>query len=382
MAVPVSTQDTQVIHLVGTASHEILLQSNNPHYLRLYQENMVLSSMLRARVNNERCAYTDVCPRMSLISMFSMHLINDLQARMSELEGNLVSGRSITSIQGHGEKSRILSPLSIPAPLPPLERKDFPEVRFWTLKEWNTYKATQQRNNETICKLTFVTTSNGGPVTNQYLEQISETARMLFNELYNRGLAPSTWKAKSRTASDFFINTIVLEFPELRWCEGGKWKAEAFAVTRYPDCSRKFFNTGSCFSLSLFKVLLRSSFLWMIQITTRLQTAHVRSVRPTNHPGCLSKSGFYRLESRLTVLAPTMTMSYTNQNIPLPLVFLHYFQWSQIRLYLLSLLVPMDRRQISCVCRKHCAFTPGIFFSSSFNTHCNVLIHFCSPKHR
>ena len=54
MAVPISTQDTQVIHLVGTASHEMLLQSSNPYYLRLYQENMVLNSMLRAHVNSER----------------------------------------------------------------------------------------------------------------------------------------------------------------------------------------------------------------------------------------------------------------------------------------------------------------------------------------
>ena len=137
----------------------------------------------------------------------------------------------------------------------------FPKIRFWTAKEWNTYKSTQRRNNETIRKLAFVTTSDGGPVTNEYLEQMSETARRLFNELYNRGLALPTWKAKSQTASDFFINTIVLDFPELRWCEGGRWKAEAFAVTRYPDCSRKFFNTGSFFSLSVVKVLLRSSFL-------------------------------------------------------------------------------------------------------------------------
>jgi len=122
-------------------------------------------------------------------------------------------------------------------------------------------RATRRWRNEAIPKLAFITTSNGGPVTSKYLEHMSETARRLFHELHNHGLAPLTWKAKSQTISDFFINNIVLDFPELRWCEGGRWKAKAFAVTQYPDCSRKFFNTGSFFLLYRFKILLRSSFL-------------------------------------------------------------------------------------------------------------------------
>ena len=171
-----------------------------------------------------------------------MLLKNHLQAMISELEGKIVTGRAISLCS---DKARILSPLSIPAPTLPLERKYFPNVRFWTVKEWNTYKATRQRRNETTRKLAFITSSSGGPASDEYLEQMSEMARTLFNELHIHGLAPPTWKAKSRTASDFFINSMVLKFPELRWCEGGNWKAEAFAVARYPDCSRKFFNSGS-----------------------------------------------------------------------------------------------------------------------------------------
>ena len=169
--------------------------------------------------------------------------------RISELEEKI---RWQASAQGHGdtgEKARILPALSIPLPSEPLERKDFPNVRFWALKEWNDYKATRQRSSEAISKLAFITTSSGEPVSNGYLEQMSETARSLFTELHARGLAPPTWKAKSKSVSDFFVNTIVLKFPELRWCEGGIWKAETFAVTRYPDCSRRFFNTGSFFFL-------------------------------------------------------------------------------------------------------------------------------------
>jgi hypothetical protein len=167
--------------------------------------------------------------------------------------------QSITSVQAHCDKSRILPPLSIPPPSATLERKDFPNVRFWSLKKWNDYKATRQRSNEAFSKLAFITTTSGEPVANDYLERMSETARSLFTELHARALAPPTWKAKLKTVSDFFVNSIVLEFPELRWCEGGSWKAEAFAVTRYPDCSRKFFNTGS-FPFFIFRVLLRPFF--------------------------------------------------------------------------------------------------------------------------
>jgi hypothetical protein len=87
-------------------------------------------------------------------------------------------------------------------------------------------------------------THTEGPVSNTYLEQMSEMAQTLFNELHARGLAPTAWKAKGKMASDFFINSIVAKFPELRWCEGGSWKAEAFAVTRYPDCSQRYFDNG------------------------------------------------------------------------------------------------------------------------------------------
>ena len=173
-------------------------------------------------------------------------LNSQLQARIQDLQEKLERG--ISTGQSHTEKACILSPLSIPPPPTPLDQKDFPNVRFWSLKEWNDYKATRQRNNETLSKLAFITTNSGEPVGNGYLEKMSEMARSLFNDLHTRGLAPPTWKAKSKTVSDFFVNNIALKFPELRWCEGGSWKAEAFAVTRYPDCSRKFFNTGSSFN--------------------------------------------------------------------------------------------------------------------------------------
>ena len=50
MTAPPTVQDLQFIQMLATVSHQILLQSSNPHYSRLYQENMVF----KARGDNER----------------------------------------------------------------------------------------------------------------------------------------------------------------------------------------------------------------------------------------------------------------------------------------------------------------------------------------
>ena len=279
-------------------------------------------------MDNERYEYIGATSTSTYALLTSLSY---LQARISELAEKLAVGRAITSVRGHSEKARILGPLSIPAPSPPLERKDFQDVRFWTLQEWNDHK----RHNESIRKLAFITTSGGGPIVNGRLEQMSEMARMLFNELHARGLAPSTWKAKSQTATDFFINTIVKKFPELRWCEGGSWKAEAFAVTRYPDCSRKFFNTGSLLiDIFHFQVFSRPFSLQMTRMTTHMLSVHSKGVRSSTS---LRKSDLFRPTPSLPM---TLAMMIGN----------HLQQLSQIRLS--SAIIIHHRHQPMIVCRK------------------------------
>ena len=52
MLPPITAQNLQFIRMLGSASHESLLQSNNPYYAKLYQESMIL----KARIDNERFA--------------------------------------------------------------------------------------------------------------------------------------------------------------------------------------------------------------------------------------------------------------------------------------------------------------------------------------
>ncbi len=235
----ITAQDLQFIRMLGSASHESLLQSNNPYYARLYQESMILkalidnekfagiklwvcrlicvffcsrlqarileleerlhqeSMILKARVDNERFVGIKLW-----VCMLLMCVCSRLQARISELEERL---SAVLAVRSHpnGSEACVLLPLSIPAPLAPLQRTDFTDVPFWTLKEWNHHKAAEQRRNETIHKLAFITNTCGELVANEYLEQMSDTAQMFFNELHTHGLAPPTWKAKSKAASDF-----------------------------------------------------------------------------------------------------------------------------------------------------------------------------------
>lgn len=102
----------------------------------------------------------------------------------------------------------------------------------------------------------------------------------------------------------------------------------------------------------------------MIQMTRCLLDAHVRSARPTNHL-CLGKSGLYR---PISTLQMAISRNYMNQKISLPLVFLCYLQRSQIRLSLVSLLVPMDYDQQTlyvgrtcCICGFGCLHLERFF---------------------
>lgn len=91
----------------------------------------------------------------SICFIFWLYYISFLKSRIAELEDKLASGQTSHSVKFGSEKSHALPALALPPPLPLLERKDFPKVCFWTLKEWNDFKANQLRCNEAVHKLAF-----------------------------------------------------------------------------------------------------------------------------------------------------------------------------------------------------------------------------------
>ena len=96
--------------------------------------------------------------------------------------------------------------------------------------EWNEHKS----KNPDCGKLDFLTDETGSKVAKDRLKEISNEARILFNELYRYRHDSSTWSTRTAVASAFFSNSMRQKFPEFRWCEGD-WKVHAFATARYPN---------------------------------------------------------------------------------------------------------------------------------------------------
>jgi hypothetical protein len=66
---------------------------------------------------------------------------------------------------------------------------------------------------------------------------MGQQAHELWAELYRERQDPGSWKVKTRTAADFFSNSMRIKFNEFQYCEDD-WKIEAFATIKYPDFAR------------------------------------------------------------------------------------------------------------------------------------------------
>ena len=121
-------------------------------------------------------------------------------------------------------------PFAVPSSPAECERDDFEDVKFWTVGEWNEFKA----KNPDCGKLEFLTDDSGSKINKDRIKEMSTEARVLFNELYRYRHDPATWSTRTAMASAFFSNTMRQKFSEFRWCEGD-WKVHAFATARYPN---------------------------------------------------------------------------------------------------------------------------------------------------
>ena len=80
---------------------------------------------------------------------------------------------------------------------------------------------------------------------------MTKRAKQLWNTLYRHRQDPTTWGKKGDFVADFFSRHMRNSFMEFGLCEGN-WKADAFAIVRYPDWASKVRTTGAI--LCKFKV--------------------------------------------------------------------------------------------------------------------------------
>lgn len=213
--VPYRSDDTSRHHgqendliIVRSASKQVLLASGNAAYFELFQENMQLKAELGAK----------------------KELVAHLMEKDKFLAFNQPPPPSTTNRSSP-------STLVVPIPPPSCDRNDFEDVKFWTRAEWNTYIDRQNEKGNTPSKLGFLYRQDGQMIEDARLTAINKRAQELWVELYHERQNPSTWSNKTRTAADFFSNSMRLEFEEFRYCDND-WKIEAYATLRYPDFAR------------------------------------------------------------------------------------------------------------------------------------------------
>ncbi|KAG6888042.1 hypothetical protein C0992_009820 [Termitomyces sp. T32_za158] len=114
------------------------------------------------------------------------------------------------------------------------DQANHPDVPFWHEWEWQKRVERNRDKGRIIDKLGFLTDSDGTDLSKIRMKRISEGAKMIWNELKQHSLHPSSWKKKTKQAEEFFVHHMLSDFPEFRLANN-HWKLERFAIVRYPD---------------------------------------------------------------------------------------------------------------------------------------------------
>jgi hypothetical protein len=128
-------------------------------------------------------------------------------------------------------------------PTEPLCTDDFPDVSFWKFSDWTKHREEHENGGESVGKLDFLTDENGEVCTKERKKDFSRYAYELWNQLYLHRLDPISWTKRVPSASTYYYEGMKSRFIEFCYCEGD-WKAEHFAIARYPDWANNQRDSG------------------------------------------------------------------------------------------------------------------------------------------
>jgi len=128
--------------------------------------------------------------------------------------------------------------------LPALVRSDFPNVKYWTRREWKdhllarrsvtVFGESDQDGDTKNASMSYVEDKDGIPVTCDRATSIRKFAREIWTELLGNGKAPTSWSKVGLTAGHQYRSEMKRRYPELQLCEGD-WKSELIATENYPS---------------------------------------------------------------------------------------------------------------------------------------------------
>ncbi|KAG6899005.1 hypothetical protein C0993_001849, partial [Termitomyces sp. T159_Od127] len=94
------------------------------------------------------------------------------------------------------------------------KRANHPNVKIWEQTEWKRKVERCRNKGEHLDKLGFLTDSNGIEISKAHIKQITEGAKMLWNEMKQHSIAPGKWKKKTNQAKAFFMHHMLKDFIE------------------------------------------------------------------------------------------------------------------------------------------------------------------------
>lgn len=126
-----------------------------------------------------------------------------------------------------------------------VDRYDCMDIKFWTRDDWMAHvKLTEDTTGVAPPKLDFLEDDNGKTVSKERRREMTRVAISAWSSLYTRRLDPESWSKKLPAARDYYYDQMTRNFDELRLCDGGKWKAEQFAIHQFPNWVRDTRNKG------------------------------------------------------------------------------------------------------------------------------------------
>ncbi|KAJ7075032.1 hypothetical protein B0H15DRAFT_868189 [Mycena belliarum] len=134
-----------------------------------------------------------------------------------------------------------------------LKQDDFPDVRWWTQKEWRRHQSASddhvsfersgnhsddsEDDDEKPNVLGFLEQHDGTPFTPDEIDYARQCARLEFQSLLQRKLAPITWSQSSAEVTNNFRRNMIAQIPALNY---GKnyWKVDAVGTNVYAQWAR------------------------------------------------------------------------------------------------------------------------------------------------
>ncbi|KAG2125147.1 hypothetical protein DEU56DRAFT_759389 [Suillus clintonianus] len=120
--------------------------------------------------------------------------------------------------------------------IPPVDKQDHPDVKFWSRADWEKWHSTPQGLKQKVKRgpAPYLEHEDGQPVTEELLDAIRKTIRSIWFEFATKGLLPTSWSKLIHSTRLLFHSLVEEKHPLFRLATDG-WKLDLLCSTSYPS---------------------------------------------------------------------------------------------------------------------------------------------------